>query len=228
MEIKWFGHSAFELVSGNTRIWIDPFFEGNPFIDDWKNHTSPDLILITHDHADHFGDTLSILENTDAKVLAIADVCYDLTAQGVCADKILFGGNGMSIGGTIEFNGLKITMVQALHSCKHGVPTGYIIEDANGFIVYHAGDTGLFSDMCLFAERFDIDVALLPIGGHFTMGAIEAAKACGYLEAKSVIPMHYATFPMLAQDTIEFQAALEKYCDGAKFISLEVNKGITL
>lgn len=228
MEIKWFGHSAFELVSNNTRIWIDPFFTGNSSAGDWNNNTSPDLILITHDHADHLGDTIDILKNSSANVLAIADLCYDLATQGVCTDKILFGGNGMNIGGTVEFNGFKITMTQATHSCNKGTAAGYIIEDMDGFTVYHAGDTGLFGDMCLIAERFDINVALLPIGGHFTMDAIDAAKACGYLEAESVIPMHYATFPVLAQDTVEFQDALKLYADSTKFISLEANQSISL
>jgi L-ascorbate metabolism protein UlaG (beta-lactamase superfamily) len=228
MEIKWFGHSNFELFSNDTRIWIDPFFTGNPFAGDWKKNTSPDLLLITHDHADHFGDALNILENSSAKVLAIADICYDLPAQGVSTDKILFGGNGMNIGGTVEFNGFKITMTHALHSCKLGVATGYVIQDPKGFTVYHAGDTGIFGDMCLLAERFNIDVALLPIGGHFTMDAIDAAKACEYLEASSVIPMHYATFPVLAQNTIEFQDALKTYAAKTKFIPLEANKSISL
>ena len=228
MEIKWFGHSAFELVSGNTRIWIDPFFTGNPSAGDWKSNTSPNLILLTHDHGDHLGDTHAIVKETSANVLALFDLCHALTADGMPADKILFDGNGMAIGGTIEYNGFKITMTQALHSTKNGVAVGFIIEDPAGFTVYHAGDTALFGDMCLLAERFNINVALLPIGGHFTMDAMDAAKACGYLEAESVIPMHYATFPMLAQDTIAFQDALKKYADDTKFIQLEAHKSITL
>lgn len=111
-------------------------------------------------------------------------------------------------------------MTNAVHSAGHGSCVGYIIQDPNGFTVYHAGDTALFGDMALLAERFAIDVALLPIGGHYTMDSLDAAKACSYLEAKNVIPMHYKTFPVLCQDTLEFSKQLAHYSEHTNLISL--------
>lgn len=223
MKITWIGHSAFEFSSCNTKILIDPFFTGNPVCGDTKEFINPDLILVTHDHADHLGDTAEIMKNGKSKLLAIADLCSHLAGQGINSEQIMFGGMGMNIGGTVKFCDFSITMTQAVHSTAHGSCVGYIIQDPKGFTVYHAGDTALFGDMSLLAERFNIDAALLPIGGHFTMDSLDAAKACHYLEAKNVIPMHYKTFPVLCQDTAEFAKHLEHYSPNTKLIDLTPN-----
>lgn len=223
MKITWFGHSTFELFDGKTRIWIDPFFTGNPFAPNWEDLELPDLILVSHDHGDHVGDALAIAEKSNAQLGAIADICYHWTAQGVPADKILFGGNGYNIGGTVCFNDIKIHVTQAIHSSGHGVPVGYVLTFADGTTIYHAGDTALFSDMALIAERHTIDLALLPIGDHFTMDSYDAAKACAYLEAKAVCPMHYATFPILTQDANQFEEHLKTFSPDTKCFVLQPN-----
>lgn len=228
MKITWLGHSAFELSSHNTKILIDPFFTGNPLCGDTKDYVNPDLLLVTHDHGDHLGDTVQIMKNGKTQLLAIADLCYYLAGQGVNAEQIMFGGNGMNIGGTVKFGDFSITMTNAVHSTGHGSCVGFIIQDPSGFTVYHAGDTALFSDMSSLSERFNIDAALLPIGGHFTMDSLDAAKACYYLEAKNVLPMHYKTFPVLCQDTAEFAQNLQKYSPDTKLISLEPNESVEL
>lgn len=222
MKLTWFGHSAVELYDGKNRLWVDPFFTDKA--PDWRSLQSPDLILVTHDHADHVGDALDIVDASDASLLAIADICYHWTAEGVPADKILFGGNGMNIGGTVAFNDVQITMTQAFHSSPHGVPVGFIVRFADGFTVYHAGDTGLFSDMSLLGERYDINVAILPMGGHFTMDSHDAAKACALLKAKNVLPIHYGTFPILAQDTNEFAQVLNTVSPKTKMINLMIGE----
>lgn len=227
MRITWLGHSAFELFSHGVKILIDPFFTGNPLCCDTKSFVNPDLILVTHDHGDHLGDTVSIMNNGRTKFLGIADLCYYLpTLRGGNCENILFGGSGMNIGGTVKFGDFSITMTQAFHSAEHGSCAGFIIKDPSGFTVYHAGDTGLFGDMALFAERHTIDVALLPIGGHFTMDSFDAAKACSYLEAKHVIPMHYKTFPVLCQNTEEFAKYLAQFSPETKLIHLNPNTSI--
>ncbi len=220
MKITWLGHSAFELFSHGVKILIDPFFTGNPFAGDTEAFINPDLILVTHDHGNHLGDTVGIMKNGTSKFLGIADLCSYLPTLGVDPRQIMFGGSGMNIGGTVKFAGFSITMTNAVHSAGHGSCVGYIIQDPNGFTVYHAGDTALFGDMALLAERFAIDVALLPIGGHYTMDSLDAAKACSYLEAKNVIPMHYKTFPVLCQDTLEFSKQLAHYSEHTNLISL--------
>lgn len=226
MRITWLGHSAFELFSHGVKILIDPFFTGNPLCGDTKDFVNPDLILVTHDHGDHLGDTVSIMNNGKTKFLGIADLCHYIASLGGRADQILFGGSGMNIGGTVKFDDFSITMTQAFHSTGHGSCVGFIIKDPGGFTVYHAGDTGLFGDMALLAERHAIDVALLPIGGHFTMDSLDAAKACSYLEAKNVIPMHYKTFPVLCQDTGDFAKYLMQYSRDTKLIPLTPNESI--
>lgn len=226
MKITWLGHSAFELSSHNTKILIDPFFTGNPLCGDTKDYVNPDLLLVTHDHGDHLGDTIEIMKNGKTQLLAIADLCYHLAGQGVNAEQIMFGGNGMNIGGTVKFGDFSITMTHALHSTGHGSCVGFIIKDPDGFTVYHAGDTALFGDMALLAERHSIDVALLPIGGHFTMDSLDAAKACHYLEAKNVIAMHYRTFPLLCQDTAEFAKNLQQFSPETKLVFLEPNASV--
>ena len=209
LEVLWYGHANVMLRENGVTVLVDPFFEGNPFAPDWRSIPKPDVIAVTHDHGDHIGQAMDIARETGAKLVCIADLADYFREQGL-ADNVANYGIGGNIDGTLEVCGAKFTFTQAFHSTKHGSPVGFVIEMLGGHTVYHAGDTGLFGDMALIAERFDIDLAFLPAGGVFTMDGPLAAKAAALLKAKAAMPIHYATFPVLAPDAEAFVEALRE------------------
>ena len=197
-EITWFGHSAFKIEIANKIVLIDPWLDGNP--------TSPlkaseiaraDIVYVTHDHGDHLGDAFNICKRTKATFVATFELGNYAEENGV--KNVV----GLNIGGGAEIKGIRLFMVQAFHTASKGAPTRVIVEGEDK-AVYHAGDTGLFGDMRLFGEIYKPDLALIPIGGYYTMGAREAAEAVKMLKPKAAIPMHYKTFPVLAQSADEF------------------------
>lgn len=207
MQITWFGHSNFRLESEGVTVLIDPFFDGNPSAPVGSELiTRADIVLVTHDHGDHVGQAVEICIATGATLVCVYDTGQKLTAQGLPGAQML----GMNLGGTVSVKGVRVKMVQAWHSSASGCASGYILTFPNDFVVYHAGDTALFSDMQLFSRFHDIDLALLPIGGWFTMDALEAAHACAMLGCTQVAPMHWGTFPVLAQNTTAFQRNLKE------------------
>ncbi|HHY09545.1 MAG TPA: metal-dependent hydrolase [Firmicutes bacterium] len=206
-KIKWLGHAAFEITTAQEkRILIDPWISGNPLAPVNAGELErPDLILITHDHHDHYGSDLpKFLKNGQGILAAQPEVVAKAKEDGISADNIVNGGSGMNIGGTVEIDGIKVTMTQAVHSSDVGTPAGFIITLEDGKVIYHAGDTGIFSAMELFAELYSIDVALLPIGSVFVMDPKQAALALKLLRPKAAIPMHYKTFPILEQNADRF------------------------
>jgi len=204
VEIKWLGHAAFEIEVAGKILLIDPWLKGNPKackrVADLKK---VDVICVTHDHGDHLGDAIKICRQTGATFVGIYELGVYAEEQGV-KDVI-----GINVGGTAEVKGVKITMVQAFHSALRGAPVGFIIN-ADGKAVYHAGDTSLFGDMRLIGEIYRPNVALIPIGGYYTMGPVEAAMAVELITPNVVIPMHYQTFPVLAPSTEEFRKAVKE------------------
>lgn len=207
-KITWFGHSAFKLEAGGASVVIDPFFAPHYSLK-WQDAGKPDVVLVTHDHGDHTGDAVTICKETGARLGAIVGTAEVLARQGV-PGKQLLNGVGFNIGGTLEERGMRFTMTQAFHSSDSGMPVGYIVTMPDGLTVYHAGDTGIFASMELLGRLYDIDLALLPIGGIFTMDAFQAAQACVLLNCKKVIPMHWGTFPVLAQSPEQFIAELAR------------------
>ncbi len=207
MKITWLGHAAFELI-GKKRILIDPFISGNPLAPKKIEELKPEIIAITHGHGDHLGDATAIAKQNKAIAIAIHEIACYLQAKGVEA-------LGMNIGGSLDL-GVKITMVPAWHSSGideanlgyGGTACGYVIEDEA--IVYHAGDTALFSDMKLIGEVYHPDIALLPIGDRFTMNPQTAAVAVSWIKPKVAIPMHYNTFPIIAQNPEKFAALVRE------------------
>jgi len=208
-KITYLGHSAFRVVSPKGVIlYIDPFLSGNPKTPpEMKTVEKADLILVTHGHGDHLGDTVSIAEKTNAKVIVIPELGRYLAKKGV--KNVV----GMNKGGTYSTHGIAITMVHATHSSSvaegdqviyTGDPAGFVIRLENGFTIYHAGDTGVFSDMKLIGEIYKPELSLLPIGSHYTMDPREATYAAKLLGSKYVIPMHYGTFPVLTGTVEEF------------------------
>ena len=202
----WYGHSCWEVTTpGGKTILLDPWF-GNPSSPrDQSQVTACDLMLVTHGHFDHFTDALAIASRTRPAWPCIHELSLWLGRNYAHKDTLV----GMNKGGTVEAGGIQVTMVHADHSAGDfyagsenplylGEPVGFIVELENGFRFYFAGDTDVFSDMRLIAERWRPELALLPIGGHFTMDPIGAAQAIELLGVKHVLPMHYGTFPILA------------------------------
>ena len=226
--LTWHGHSNFQLTTPECTILIDPWFEGNPSACVGSDVcTQVDLVLITHDHDDHTGQAVDICKRTGAHVGAVVETAGKLAQSGIPGEQII-NGIGFNIGGTVEFKDVQVTMVQAFHSSNTGCPVGYIITLDNGYCLYHAGDTGIFSSMELFGRLYSIDLALLPLGGVFTMDPPQAALACSLLGCTNVLPMHWGSFPVLEQNTERFGRELANLGAATRLISLEPGQSMEL
>ena len=226
--MTWHGHANFRITTPNLKILIDPWFEGNPSADIGSDQCGQvDLVLVTHDHDDHMGQALQICTSSGASVMAVVETAQKLVSQGLPAEQIV-NGIGFNIGGTVEFQGVHATMVQALHSSQSGTPVGYILTLEDGFTLYHAGDTGIFSSMELLGNLFDLDLAILPTGGVFTMDPKQAALACTMLKCREVVPMHWGSFPVLEQNTESFRTELEKIGAVAKLRAMQPGESIAI
>ncbi len=218
--LVWHGHSNFQIDSPGCRIFIDPFFTGNPAARvGWQDAAAPDLVLVTHLHGDHAGDAVALCQKNGAKLGAVVGAIGPLQEQGLPAELCL-NGIGFNIGGTLVEKGVAVTMTEAFHTSDSGAPVGYILTLADGFTIYHAGDTGIFANMELWGELYSIDLALLPAGGVFTMDGRQAAMAARLLKAKAALPMHWGTFPALAQDTAEFERELAVRAPTCRFVRM--------
>ncbi len=197
--ITWYGHAAFLVEVSQKKILIDPWIT-NPLSPTTPEKIPvPDYIIVTHDHGDHVGDAVNILRRSErAKIVAIYELADHLASEAGAKDRAV----GANIGGPISLEGITIYLTPALHSSSKGSPTGVVIQSSEATI-YHAGDTGVFSDMALIRELYSPTVVMIPIGGHFTMGVREAAKAVELLRPSIVIPMHYNTFPLIKADPKE-------------------------
>ena len=203
VRLIWYGHACVLIESpGGKRIMIDPFVQSNPMCPN-ELHTVEDLdlLLITHGHFDHMGDAVAVAQSARPKhVIAIHEIGVWLSGKGV--ENV----SGMNRGGTQEAEGLRVTQTPAVHSSTisdgdsmvpAGEASGFVVELENGYRIYHAGDTALFGDMSLIGELWKPDLALLPIGDHYTMGPHAAARAAQLLGVKRVVPIHWGTFPLL-------------------------------
>ena len=199
--LRWLGHAAFWLELAGRKLLIDPWIKGNPSCPiGLEELEKPDVVCVSHDHGDHLGDAFEICRKHGSKLVCVYEVGCKAEQEGVKAEQVC----GMNVGGTVELEGLRITLFPAIHSCSCGVPVGFVIK-GEGRTIYHAGDTALFSDMALIPRLYGpVDVALLPIGGYYTMGPLEAAEAVALIKPKAVVPMHYGTFPVLVRDAGEF------------------------
>jgi L-ascorbate metabolism protein UlaG (beta-lactamase superfamily) len=212
VSFTWIGHGTWKVRSAKQKeILIDPWVMNNPAAPEkLKTIDRLDLMLITHGHFDHIHDALEIARRTKPMIVTNHEIGAWLGSKGIDGESIVAGNQG----GTLEVDGIKITLVHAEHSCGitddsgvvyGGDACGMVIEFENGFTVYFAGDTDVFGDMALIAELSKFDVAFLPIGGFYTMGPERAAKAVKLLGVKTVVPMHFGTFPILAGTPSELQ-----------------------
>jgi L-ascorbate metabolism protein UlaG (beta-lactamase superfamily) len=227
IELTWLGHATFRIrTPEGAIILIDPWVKGNPACpESEKNLKQVDLMLCTHGHFDHIGDAVEIAKKFNPKVVGIFELCSWMESKGV--KQIA----PMNKGGTQAVGDIQVSMVHAVHSCGikdgdqivyGGEACGYVIEFSNGVKIYHAGDTNVFSDMAIIHDLYAPQIVMLPIGDHFTMGPREAAYACDLLKPKAVIPMHFATFPVLTGTP----AGLQKLVPGVEVMELKPGQTI--
>ena len=225
IEITWLGHSTFRLTTpSGKKLLIDPWVMGNPACpDDLKDPGPLDAMLITHAHFDHIGDALELGRSTGATIAAIPETVAWLGSKGL--ENLI----DFNKGGTVEVAGCRVHMTHAVHSCGitdgdqilyGGEAAGYVVEFENGFKLYHAGDTAVFSDMALIGRLLEPDWAMLPIGDHYTMGPRSAAEAIRLLNVRTVVPMHFGTFPILG-GTPEQLRQEAKDVEGLEVVDLE-------
>ncbi|MCM3757475.1 metal-dependent hydrolase [Sporosarcina aquimarina] len=213
MEISYHGHSIVKIKTNDKVILIDPYITGNELTDLVVANERPDVILLTHGHNDHVGDTIEIAKASGALVVAPNELAVWLGWQGLET-------HGMNIGGACEFDFGTVKFTKAFHSSSYttddqqliymGMPAG-ILFMAEGKTIYHAGDTSLFGDMELIGKRHPIDIAFLPIGDNFTMGPEDAAHAVELLSPKLTVPIHYNTFPPIVQDPEDFKKLVKNH-----------------
>ena len=228
--LTWLGHGGFRLDSaGGKRIYLDPWLDNPMCPDAEKQPERIDVMAFTHGHSDHVGNAVELGKQHSPKVVAIFELANWLQSQGVPNAADL----AMNKGGTIDVDGVKFTMTQAVHSgglvgedgiTYLGEPCGFVVELENGLKVYFSGDTAVFGDMALIGRLYEPDVAVLAIGDHFTMGPREAAMALELLGTKRCVPGHYATFPLLTGTPDE----LRRLVPGVEVIAPEPGEAVTL
>lgn len=207
MNVRFLGHAAFELTDGAATVLIDPFLTGNPKAAVAADELAADTILLSHGHSDHYGDTVSIAKRTGADVVTIVEIANELKGAGL--EKV----HDPNLGGTIELDWGWVKLVPAWHTSTTpngtvNTPAGLLIK-FGGKVIYHTGDTALFSDLALVGRRDPIDLALVCIGGHYTMDRHDAVEAARLIGASQLIPCHYDTFPPIETDAQAFKADVE-------------------
>ncbi|MFB9330820.1 metal-dependent hydrolase [Paenibacillus aurantiacus] len=212
MQIVFHGHSCIQLTSRTHSILIDPYMDANPSAVAKADDILAHYILLTHGHDDHITDAVSIAKRNDAPIIAVEELAEYLASQGAKTEP-------MHVGGEWSFDFGRVHLTQAIHTSSvrtvdgqrlyAGVPVGYVVE-MEGKTIYHAGDSGLFGDMKWIGQRFDIDIAFLPIGGRFTMGPSDALVAAEWIQARHVVPIHYGTFPLIRQNGGSFIESLSR------------------
>jgi len=219
VKIHYLGHATFIFETNEgSKIIVDPWLDDNPQCpDNLKSPENIEYILITHGHFDHIGNVSQVFSNNkNAKLVGNLELCTWYNSKGVSATL------PMNHGGTQVFDQTKVTMVNAVHGSGiqdgdklvyGGIACGYVVQFSNGFSVYIAGDTGVFMDMKLISEVYNPDLAIIPIGDHYTMGPVEGLHACRMLNVKHVVPCHYGTFPVLVGDPAKFKKLVEKELD---------------
>ncbi|MFB4166726.1 metal-dependent hydrolase [Virgibacillus sp. JSM 102003] len=226
MKVSYHGHSVVRVETEDDTILIDPFISGNEACDLDPSTIETDIILLTHGHNDHVGDTFEIAKRNDALVVAPNELAGYLGSKGLNT-------HPMHIGGAHEFDFGKVKFTQAFHGSSYteedgtiiytGMPGGILLT-INGKTIYHVGDTGLFSDLKLIGDMNDIEIAFVPIGDNFTMGPEDALIAADWINAKTVVPVHYNTFPVIEQNPDSFAAKVKT----GKGLAMKIGDSVNL
>lgn len=217
-QLRWLGHAAWELTTGSGTVALfDPWLTGNPKAAATINELQADFVLITHDHFDHASDLPAVVEQTGATAIAQPETIAHYKELGVPEDKAI----DMNIGGTVAAGDLKVTMVEAYHSSATGTAAGYIVTLPDGRRLYNAGDTGIHANMAVWGELYPLDVAILPIGDHYTMDGYQAAHAVAMLKPRIAVPQHFGTFPLLAPSADEFVRHTSQQAPDTQVVVLE-------
>ncbi len=208
LKATWYGHAVVGIETRQVRVLIDPFFTDNPLSPVGPEDQEVDVICVTHGHGDHLGDTVPIAKRTGALVISNFEIATYLQGQGI--EKV----HPLHIGGGFSFEWGRVKLTPALHGSalpdgSYGGMAAGILLDLGGIRIYHAGDTGLFSDMKLIGQG-GLDLAFLPIGDNFTMGPEDAVQAVSFLRPRRVVPMHYGTFDVIQQDPVEWAQQVTK------------------
>src|SRR6476619_6951134 len=221
VDVRFLGQSCFELKAGGTTVITDPFLTGNPLAAATADEVQPDVILLTHGHGDHLGDTVDIAKRTGATVVAIVELAAEIESAGVADVR------NPNYGGTVQFDWGWVKLVPAWHTAVSPsgtahAPAGLLIHYED-HLIYHLGDTCLFSDLQLIARRGDkVDLALVPIGGHFTIDRYDAATAVDFIQPQQVIPIHSGTFPPVETDAEAFKQDVQQA--GFSVVAVSIKK----
>jgi len=239
LNITWLGHASV-MLEGHKTILLDPWIDGNPRCErSLGDFSKVDLICVTHGHDDHLGDSIALCKQTGATMICTPELAIYVGRHGIEYDK---GSCPLNIGGTYRGDGVEINMVNALHTSEilgqefradgtvmpGAGSVGYVVRMGSGPGVYYAGDTGVFGDMALIRELYSPTVAMLPLGGKYTMGLREAAYAAKLLQPLALIPIHYDTFPNQAADLDEFTTQVSLSSPATEVVALRPGETYTI
>ncbi|MGD8564550.1 MAG: metal-dependent hydrolase [Desulfarculaceae bacterium] len=230
--IRWLGHSFVEFTTAEGKVVLfDPWTkeDGNPGAEITLDQIEKaDLVLISHDHLDHLGSAVAICEKTGALLGGGVQTVARLQQEGFDTEKVANFGAGYMVGGGVALDWVKVIATQALHSSDTACALGHIVQASDGTTVYHAGDTGIFGDMELLGKLYPLDLACLPMGGIFTMDAYQASHAAAMLKPAMVLPIHYGSFPIIAQTPEEFVGLAAQNAPGIKVLTPSVGEQVVL
>lgn len=231
-KIRWLGHAFVEFTTADDKVVLfDPWTkdEGNPGCpigtDDIER---ADLVLVSHDHFDHLGSAVAICKNTGALLGGPVQTVQRLVSEGFDQEQVVNFGFGYMVGGGVDLDWVKVVSTPAFHSSDTACAVGNIAIAGDGTTVYHAGDTCIFQDMALFGRLYPMDVAILPIGGVFTMDAYQAGEAVKMIKPKTVMPIHYASFPIIAKTADEFIKQCQEKAPGVKVAAPVAGESFTI
>jgi len=230
--IRWLGHAFIEFTAADGKVILfDPWTkdDGNPSCPiGTEEIEKADLVLVSHDHADHVASAAAICKRTGALLGGPVQTVKRLIGEGLKEEQVVNFGFGYMVGGGVELDWVKVTSTPAFHSSDTACALGNIVTTADGTTVYHAGDTSLFGDMELFGRVYPMDVAILPIGGVFTMDAYQAGEAVKMIKPKQVIPIHYASFPIVAKTADEFIKQCAEKAPNVEVKALSVGESLNI